>query len=104
MYKVIILPLAKQDIKESAYWYNSRQQGLGKRFALQVRHTITTLKETPFAFQVRYDDVRTVLLDVFPFMIHYNADGQHHLIIISAVLHTSRNPDLWNGERGSPNI
>jgi hypothetical protein len=30
MYKVLILPVAKQDIKEAADWYNSRQVGLGK--------------------------------------------------------------------------
>ncbi len=30
MYKVIILPFAKQDIKDAALWYNSRQSGLGK--------------------------------------------------------------------------
>jgi hypothetical protein len=31
MYKLLILPLAKNDIKEAAIWYNSRQKGLGKR-------------------------------------------------------------------------
>lgn len=30
MYKSIILPLAKQDIKEAALWYNNKQKGLGK--------------------------------------------------------------------------
>jgi len=32
MYKVLILPLAKIDVKEAADWYNSRQEGLGKKF------------------------------------------------------------------------
>ena len=30
MYKSIILPLAKQDIKDAAGWYNGKQKRLGK--------------------------------------------------------------------------
>ncbi len=37
MYKPIILPLAKQDIKEAAKWYNDRKPGLGKRFTQHAR-------------------------------------------------------------------
>ena len=32
MYKSIILPLAKEDIKEAALWYEDKQTGLGKWF------------------------------------------------------------------------
>ncbi len=32
MYKAIILPLAKQDIKIAAEWYEEKQKDLGKRF------------------------------------------------------------------------
>ena len=28
MYKSIILPLAKEDIREAAFWYNEKQKGL----------------------------------------------------------------------------
>ncbi len=70
MYKLIILPLAKQDIKEAADWYNSRQKGLGKRFTTQVRKNIKIVRENPFfAAAIRYDEVRTAVLEVFPFMI-----------------------------------
>jgi len=100
MYKLIILPLAKQDIKEAADWYNSKQKGLGKRFTLQIRQTLNLLKENPYTSAARYDDIRTAILDVFPFMIHYNVDQFQKQIIISAILHTSRNPDLWKTDRG----
>jgi len=98
MYKAILLPLAKQDIKEAAKWYNKKQKGLGKRFTLQVRQKIGLLKQEPYAAAIRYDDVRTAVLDIFPYMVHYNIDKSNELIIVSAVLHTSRNPDLWGSE------
>lgn len=104
MYKVIILPLAKQDIKEAADWYNSRQKGLGKRYTMQVRKTINFLKLNHYTFANRYSDIRTAIVEVFPFMIHYKVDDDKKLVIISAVLHTSRSPDLWVTDREDPDI
>lgn len=37
MFGVIMLPPAKEDIREAAMWYNHRQKGLGKRFTSEVR-------------------------------------------------------------------
>lgn len=95
MYKVILLPLAKDDISEAAAWYNSKQKGLGKRFAQAIRKKVQYIKQNPKASPVRYDDVRTAVLDVFPFLIHYIIEEQKNEIIISAVFHTSLDPDSW---------
>jgi hypothetical protein len=40
MYKSIILPLAKEDVREAAQWYNKQQKGLGKRFTTEVREKV----------------------------------------------------------------
>ncbi|MDA3911287.1 MAG: type II toxin-antitoxin system RelE/ParE family toxin [Bacteroidales bacterium] len=95
MYKPIILPLAKEDIRETALWYNKRQKGLGKRFTTEVREKVHFIRQNPKAYNVRYDDVRTAVLNVFPFMVHFTIDEKNKIIIISAVLHTGRNPELW---------
>ena len=95
MYKAIILPLAKEDIQEAAKWYNKQQNGLGKRFTTEVREKVHFIRQNPKALNVRYDDVRTAVLNVFPFMIHFTIDEQNKTVIVSAVLHISRNPELW---------
>jgi plasmid stabilization system protein ParE len=95
MYKAIILPLAKEDIKDTALWYNKQQAGLGKRFTTEVREKVHFIRQNPKTANVRYNNVRTAVLDVFPFMVHYTIDEDNKTIIISAVLHTSRNPELW---------
>jgi len=41
------------------------------------------------------------VFDVFPFMAHYNVDESNKTIIIAAVLHTSRNPEIWKAERNT---
>lgn len=96
MYKSIILPLAKEDIREAAKWYNKQQNGLGKRFTAEVREKVHFIRQNPKASNIRYNSVRTAVLNMFPFMIHFTIDEKSKTIIISAVLHTSRDPELWN--------
>lgn len=95
MYKPIVLPLAKQDIQEIALWYNSKQKGLGKRFILVLRQKVKFISQNPQAVAVRYADVRTAVLDVFPFMIHFTIEEDKKRVVISAVFHTSLNPKKW---------
>ncbi|MDP3432610.1 MAG: type II toxin-antitoxin system RelE/ParE family toxin [Bacteroidota bacterium] len=95
MFSAIVLPLAKADIQDSARWYEKQQQGLGKRFINQVREKIRLIEKFPKAARLRNDRVRTAVLETFPFMIHYYIDEDKKLVIISAVLHTSRNPKVW---------
>lgn len=95
MYKAIILPLAKQDVREAALWYNKKSQGLDKRFTAEVREKVRLISQNPTAFNVRYDDAHTAALNVFPYMVHYTIDEVNKTVIVSAVLHTSRDPELW---------
>jgi plasmid stabilization system protein ParE len=95
MYKLLVLPNAKTDIREAALWYNDQQNGLGKRFISDVRKKIHFIGQNPAGSNVRYDDVRTAVLNIFPYMIHYTVDEDIKTVIVSAVLHTSRDPQLW---------
>jgi hypothetical protein len=95
MYKALMLPEAKEDIIKTAHWYNDKQTGLGKRFTNEVRLKISFILTNPNAIAIRYDDTRCAVLDTFPFMIHFNIDSKQKIIVISAVYHTSLNPDFW---------
>ena len=95
MYTSSILPLAKQDIRDAAKWYNLQKPGLGKIFIKHVRQKIGFIKKHPYAVAIRYDDVRTAIVDLFPYMIHFTIEDDKKRIVISAVLSTHRDPDLW---------
>jgi len=95
MYKAIILPSAKEDIRKAAQWYNKQQNGLGLRFLAEVRDVVRFIKQNPLASIIRYNSVRTTVLYVFPFMVHYTVDETTQTVIVIAVLHTSRDPKLW---------
>lgn len=95
MYKSIILPLAKEDIREAAKWYNKKSQGLGKRFTAEIREKVRFIKQNPTASNTRYDNVRTAVLNIFPYMVHYIIDEANKTVVVSAVFHISRDPELW---------
>ncbi|MBA4408032.1 MAG: type II toxin-antitoxin system RelE/ParE family toxin [Bacteroidota bacterium] len=95
MYKSIILPLAKKDIRDSAFWYEQQQKGLGKRFTVEIRDKIHFIQQNPESFNLKYNNMRTAVLTTFPFLIHYCIDDNNKLVIISAIFHTSRNPKIW---------
>lgn len=95
MYKPILLPLAKEDIKEAAQWYNTKEKGLGKRFTQAVRTEVKNICKLPKSVAIRYDNTSCAVLNTFPFMIHYTVDETQKIVITSAVLHTSQNPQKW---------
>ena len=95
MFRAIILPLAQEDIYEATRWYESKQNGLGRRFTAEVRKKVRHIRQHPLSYAIRYDNVRTAVVEVFPFMIHYTVDEEQQTILIAAVLHTSRDPEIW---------
>jgi hypothetical protein len=59
---------------------------LGKKFTKEVRDIVLYIKQDPQAFSIRYNEVRTAVLKVFPFMVHYSMDESNKTLIITAVL------------------
>ncbi len=95
-YKILIDPIARLDILQSSIWYNEQQPGLGRRFYNSVKQSIKNIKSNPYQYQLRYNALRMALVQKFPFMVMYIIDENKKQIAITAVLHTSRNPNIWN--------
>ncbi len=100
MYKVVILAKARGDIQEAAQWYNEQQVGLGYSFLKNLRELVSYNRKNPAGFQIRYKDIRTAPLRIFPFLVHYFIAYDLKKIVIVAILHTSRDPKRW-GKRNN---
>lgn len=96
MFDAVILPPAKQDIRKAANWYNNKEQGLGRQFISAIREKVHFIKKHPDSAPIRYANVRTSIIDSFPFMIHYRVETEHQRVVISAVFHTSLSSDRWD--------
>ncbi len=94
-YKIKIDEEALSDIQMATDWYNEQLQGLGSRFQKQTKLQINSLKIDAEIYTNRYADVHCMLINKFPFMVHYTIDNINYNVQIIAVLHTSRNPKIW---------
>ncbi len=73
-FTIRIEPEVIEDIQYGIDWYNDKQSELGKKFYTDVKATLETIRSSPF-FQIRYDNVRCIPLDDYPFMVHYTVDN-----------------------------
>ena len=96
-YKLTILPLAKIDLQEIAFWYETINKNLGRRFLKSVKDEIKILRIKPLLYQIRYDGTRVALIQTFPYLIHFEIDKKE--IVIKAIIHTSRNTKVWKNRK-----
>lgn len=100
-YKVQIDIDALKDLREASDWYNKRVPNLGTRFQKAVKQQINKLKNNAHNYSVRYKNAHCMPINKFPFMVHFAIDETKCIVIVFAILHTSRSPDIWE-ERNKP--
>lgn len=59
---------ALNDIEEAVDFYNKHSFGLGNKFLIELDNTIKKIARNPFAFSIKYDEVRWAALKRFPFL------------------------------------
>lgn len=91
-YKVVIVEEAKLDLKESVDWYKNINPKLAQRFLLSFKEGVVLIRKEPLHFQIRYDDVRILMLTTFPYLVHFTVENE--TIIIKAIYHSSRDSEL----------
>jgi len=93
-FTVIFSPIAIEDAEQSVNFYEDKQVGLGKRFALQLQTTLIGIKKNPFFGTTRYDDIRCARIKKFPYLVHYHIHEDELLVTIIAVYSTYKEA-LW---------
>jgi plasmid stabilization system protein ParE len=86
--------VVKTDLKEAKDWYRKQKPGLEKKFAVEVKNCLHRLQKNPLNYEVKYKNVRTAFTAIFPFAIHFFIDETKQEIIIIAIIHQKRDPNL----------
>jgi plasmid stabilization system protein ParE len=90
--------LVAVDFRAAFAWYEEQRPGLGLEFAADFRLSYVRLRHGSLLYAVRFDRVRRLNLDRFPYAIFYVAEGNE--IRVLAVLHASRDTeDILNERR-----
>jgi hypothetical protein len=91
-YSIVIIDEAKIDFKESFFWYKNISPKLAQRYHQSFKQSLRIIKKHPFHSQIRYDEVRIIMLNTFPCLIHYTVEK--NVIVIKAIYHSSRDSKL----------
>ncbi len=91
-YKIVNRPAVRADVENAVDYYKNIDMKLAQQFLFRIREARKYLADSPFSFQTKYRNVRTLLLKQFPYHIHYLVDSDNKLIIILAIIHSYKNP------------
>ena len=91
-YGFVNRPALTIDIQDIVDYYKNINPELAIAFLDRIDETKKHIADFPTAFEIKYKNVRTVLLKQFPYHIHYILNDTKKQIVILAVIHAYRNP------------
>lgn len=95
VFKIIITHKALIDTVNGIEWYDKQAKGLGKRFYLGIQKAYKTIRKNPY-FQIRYEGVRCLPLEKFPYMIHFIVEEKEKRIVVLGIISSYRDPKTWD--------
>jgi len=95
-FKVAYNPEFFDDIAQVVDWYNDKQDGLGNRFFQNVKKQTAKLSTAAMQCALKYDDIRCMRVEKFPYLIHYRIIEQTKTVKVEALFHTGRDPEIWH--------
>jgi toxin ParE1/3/4 len=93
-----LLDEAKEEMRQSARWYEHKRDGLGDDFLDAVERAFESIEQHPKRFkrvetQNSDREVRRLVLKRFPFLIVYEVLPAEILVV--AIAHGKRKPKFW---------
>lgn len=93
-YTIKLLPIALEDLQKARKWYLKKSELLAQEFRLEVNVEIDYISKYPEHYQRKYKELRQSLITRLLYAIFYLVEEEQNRIIIFAILHTSRNPQV----------
>ena len=93
MLEIAVLATARDDLRESYDWYESKEIGLGDRFLGCVHDGFLLIRQHPEIFPALTSNFRRALISKFPFEIIYKIESER--ILVYSVFNCSQNPSKW---------
>ena len=91
--KVEILEVAERELDDGFIYYESLQDGLGKRFLFEIKNSIGRIVQYPNGWHPLSNNTRRSLVKKFPYGIVYQI--LEDKISIVAIAHLHRKPNYW---------
>jgi len=95
-FEIVNAKKVESDLLDIVEYYKNINPKLAKEFISRMKEASAYILSVPFSFQIKYKNVRTVLLKQFPYHIHYILNEENNQIVILAVIHSYRNPQDYS--------
>ena len=96
-YKIVNRPSVRTDLLNAIDYYKAISPDLARQFLSRIREAREYIFQYPTGFEIKYKNVRTVLLRQFPYHIHYLLEESKEEIVILAIINSYRNPADYSG-------
>jgi len=90
-YKIIVSLRAQQEIEDAIDYYAIRSSDAPGDFISDLNETYSILSLNPH-FRICYKNVRTIVLNVFPYALFYTINEKEHTIKLLSCFHYKLNP------------
>jgi len=98
--RLIINPLAEEDLREAKAWHDNQRQGLGTELIDEISLVFDRIIRSPMVHAVQFRGLRIALARRFPYAVVYRLDDDQ--ITVIAIYHTSRHPRTWQVRSDRP--
>ena len=91
--EIKFLAVAEAELNNAIDYYNGESEGLGYEFAAEVKRTLERIFQYPEAWLLISKRTRRCRTNRFPYGIIYQVRAE--AILIVAIMHLSRDPEIW---------
>ena len=91
--KVEFLSIAELEFANAVEYYNEQSEGLGYKFAAEVKRTLERIVQFPEAWTSLSKRARRCRTNRFPYGLIYQRRSDKILIVY--IMHLHRDPDTW---------
>ncbi len=93
IYTYRVLSSATDEILVAALWYEDKRIGLGDELVLSFEASLNDILRNPFAYRIRYKNLRILNIQRFPYQIVYFVEEKQVTVI--SFHQSKKNPKRW---------
>lgn len=79
--EVVFRPQAEDDVLEVRAWYETRHEGLGRKFGQALDALVTGIADNPLLYQRVHGDTRRAVLSRFPYSVYFRSTEAHVVVL-----------------------